>query len=77
MLKNPFDAKILNEREERKSNYVDSKEIFLKVDKEHREMNYNQAVEYFTELANVVIPFDKTLDSFNILLSRLKLLLKN
>lgn len=77
IIKNPFEASLLNERQEKSSNYIDSKEIFQKIDKEHKEMSYTQAVEYYTELANVVIPFDKTLDSFNILLSRLKLLLKN
>lgn len=40
-------------------------------------MNYDQAVEYLQNLAYLVIPFDKTTREFNLLISRLKLLLNN
>ena len=40
-------------------------------------MTYSQAVEILTDLAYIVIPFDKTQHDFRLLLSRLKLLLQN
>jgi hypothetical protein len=40
-------------------------------------LNYTSAVEIFSDLAYIVMPFDKTTREYNLLLSRLKLLLDN
>lgn len=40
-------------------------------------MNYNQAVEIFSDLAYIIMPFDKTTREYQLLLSRLKDLLVN
>ena len=58
-------------------NATDTKELFSRVEQSHEVMTYTQAVEILSDLAYLVIPFDKTQREFQLLLSRLKLLLAN
>ena len=54
----------------------DTKELFKRIEETHQVMTYPQAVEILSDLAYIVIPFDKTQHDFQLLLSRLKLLLQ-
>ncbi len=56
---------------------TDTKEIFQRVNLEHETLSYQQSLDLLSDLAYLVIPFDKTQKEFNLLVSRLKLLLRN
>lgn len=55
----------------------DTKEIFSQIEKEHDHLDYTAALELLSDLAYIVVPFDKTQREFQMLLSRMRLLLIN
>jgi len=42
----------------------DTKELFKRIEETHEVMTYTQALEILTDLAYLVIPFDKTQREF-------------
>lgn len=70
-----FVSPMLQEREEKRITNIDTKEVFKRIGGEVETMSYRDAVAYLSDLAYVVIPFDKTQKEFQMLLSRCKLLL--
>lgn len=70
-----FVKPMLEEREEKRITNIDIKEVFKQIGAEAETLSYGDAVAYLSDLAYVVIPFDKTQKEFQMLLSRCKLLL--
>lgn len=67
---------MLQERQQRKVN-TDTKEIFDRITNQAETLTYQQSLELLSDLAFMVVPFDKTLPPFQMLLARTKLLLQN
>lgn len=55
----------------------DTKDLFQRVEHQHEELTYPQALDILSDLAYLVIPFDKTQRGFQLLLTRLRILLQN
>lgn len=60
-ISNFFVAPMLQERKEKKISVTDSKEIFQRIASgEHATLTYQQGVEMLSDLAYLIVPFDKT-----------------
>ena len=77
MISSLFVSPVLQERQEKTYVPLDTNEIFQKIEKEANYLDYEKAVNILNDLAFIVIPFDKTHHEFQLLISRLKLLLQN
>ena len=61
IISNYFVATMLQERQEKRISVSDSKEIFQRIASgEHNTLTYQQAVEMLSDLAYLIVPFDKT-----------------
>ena len=78
--KNPFVLNQLDPRQERQTTMTSTSEIFAHIQKQHqdrRAVSYEDACQLLNDLSFVIIPFDKTHQSFSRLISTIKSSLKN
>ena len=57
---NIFSSPVLQERLEKRINIPDTKVIFDEIAQKHEYLTYDESVAYLSDLAYIVIPFDKT-----------------
>lgn len=55
---------MLQERQEKRITNIDTKDVFRQIAAEVDTMSYSDAVAYLSDLAFLVVPFDKTQHEF-------------